>query len=328
MVSGRRRAENFEASILLAPKAPKHKFGCQPQTLEGEEVGECTGQASKAVIRSPESPGGALRRGLHELDRGPVLVLGSKGPFIASITPRPRACGGTGPCSCGCPARRWASGREPGPGIALRPGAWPCRAFKVRVEGSPHSAIHGAFLGGRGGGACACACACVWLRMCATGVVAFRAKQRGFVTPTETNVHGDALRFMGKTWARHKTTETVLNNGWRLAAVGGGWRLVVPGGDPSQEKTGFFSARQVRNAMQCNAAERALRCRAALVMDGQDPPPPPPPRTVMPQRLDAGEGLSCVRRPAPRKAKRSQIKWRAVGPLVEAASRTPIGPGP
>ena len=27
----------FEASILLALKAPKQKFGCQPQTLEGEE---------------------------------------------------------------------------------------------------------------------------------------------------------------------------------------------------------------------------------------------------------------------------------------------------
>ena len=50
----------------------------------------------------------------------------------------------------------------------------------------------------------------------------------GFVTPTETNLHRDALRFMFKTWARHKTTETVLNNGWRLVAVGGGWRLVVP----------------------------------------------------------------------------------------------------
>ena len=34
---------------------------------------------------------------------------------------------------------------------------------------------------------------------------------------------------MVKTWARHKTTETVLKNGWRLAAVGGGWRLVALG---------------------------------------------------------------------------------------------------
>ena len=38
---------------------------------------------------------------------------------------------------------------------------------------------------------------------------------------------GDALCFMVKTWARHKTTETVLNNGWRLAV--GGWRLAVGG---------------------------------------------------------------------------------------------------
>ena len=56
-----------------------------------------------------------------------------------------------------------------------------------------------------------------------------KEKKGGFVTPTETNVHGDALRFMGKTWARHKTTETVLNNGWPLAAVGG-WRRLAVGG--------------------------------------------------------------------------------------------------
>ena len=34
---------------------------------------------------------------------------------------------------------------------------------------------------------------------------------------------------MVKTWARHKTTEALLNNGWRLA-VGGGWRLAAVGG--------------------------------------------------------------------------------------------------
>ena len=32
---------------------------------------------------------------------------------------------------------------------------------------------------------------------------------------------------MAKTWAIHKTTETVLYNGWRLAV--GGWRLAVGG---------------------------------------------------------------------------------------------------
>ena len=32
----------FKASILLAPKAPKQNFGCQPQTLEGDGMGwEC-----------------------------------------------------------------------------------------------------------------------------------------------------------------------------------------------------------------------------------------------------------------------------------------------
>ena len=34
-----RRAEDFEPSILLAPKAPKQKVGCQPQTSEGEVGG-------------------------------------------------------------------------------------------------------------------------------------------------------------------------------------------------------------------------------------------------------------------------------------------------
>ena len=47
--------------------------------------------------------------------------------------------------------------------------------------------------------------------------------------PTETNVDGDALSFMVKTWAKRKTTETVVNNGWRLVAVGG-CQLVVGGG--------------------------------------------------------------------------------------------------
>ena len=51
----------------------------------------------------------------------------------------------------------------------------------------------------------------------------------GSVTPTETNIHGHALCFMVKTWARHNTTEAVLNSGWRLMAVGG-WRLVAVGG--------------------------------------------------------------------------------------------------
>ena len=70
--------------------------------------------------------------------------------------------------------------------------------------------------------------------------------KKGFATPTETNVHEEALCFMVKTWATHNTTETVLNNGWQLVAVGswrqlvavgvrrlvavGGWRLVAVGG--------------------------------------------------------------------------------------------------
>ena len=73
---------------------------------------------------------------------------------------------------------------------------------------------------------------CVWLCVC-VGVRGVKAglslKKKGLVTPTETKFHGDALCFMVKTWARHKTTEALLNNGWQLAAVGGGW-LAVGGG--------------------------------------------------------------------------------------------------
>ena len=36
MVPAEGGPKTFEASILLAPKAPKQKFGSQPQTLEGE----------------------------------------------------------------------------------------------------------------------------------------------------------------------------------------------------------------------------------------------------------------------------------------------------
>ena len=46
------------------------------------------------------------------------------------------------------------------------------------------------------------------------------------VTPTETNVHGDALCFMVRAWARHKTREINIQQWW---AVGGGWRLAVRG---------------------------------------------------------------------------------------------------
>ena len=48
------------------------------------------------------------------------------------------------------------------------------------------------------------------------------------------NIHGDALCFMVKTWARHKTTETILNNGGRLA-VGGPWGLSL-----IKKNWGFF----------------------------------------------------------------------------------------
>ena len=53
--------------------------------------------------------------------------------------------------------------------------------------------------------------------------------KKGVRNANRTNVHGDVLCFLVKTCERHKTTDAVLNNGWRLA-VGGGWRVVAVGG--------------------------------------------------------------------------------------------------
>ena len=56
----------------------------------------------------------------------------------------------------------------------------------------------------------------------------------GVVTPTETNAHGDALRFMAmgpSLLQRVGTWRLAVGGWWRLVAVGG-WRLVVPGGCP------------------------------------------------------------------------------------------------
>ena len=59
-----------------------------------------------------------------------------------------------------------------------------------------------------------------------------KAKKRGFVTPTETNVHGDALCFMIKPWAKPQRQYRTMFGGWRRLAVGG-WRLLALGGCPS-----------------------------------------------------------------------------------------------
>ena len=50
--------QNFGAQILLAPKAPKQKFGCQPQTLEGEGGGDPPPPAvySRSNTSLPPSP--------------------------------------------------------------------------------------------------------------------------------------------------------------------------------------------------------------------------------------------------------------------------------
>ena len=43
-----------------------------------------------------------------------------------------------------------------------------------------------------------------------TGMAVLMGKRNGFVTPTETNVHGDALCFTVKAWARHKTAHNSI----------------------------------------------------------------------------------------------------------------------
>ena len=49
----RRRAETFEASILLTPKAPQQTLGCQPQTLEGEGGGTPPSSSVRPVYYTP-----------------------------------------------------------------------------------------------------------------------------------------------------------------------------------------------------------------------------------------------------------------------------------
>ena len=58
----------------------------------------------------------------------------------------------------------------------------------------------------------------------ARAVLPGEIQRKGFVTPTDTNVHRHALCFTVKTWAIHKTTENSIEQ-W--LAVDGGWRLVV-----------------------------------------------------------------------------------------------------
>ena len=75
-------------------------------------------------------------------------------------------------------------------------------------------------------------------------------EKRGFVTPTETNLHGGALCFMVQTGKRHKTTEALLNNGWQRLAVGGGWRLAAAVGGWRLVVGGWWSLGAVLNKNQ------------------------------------------------------------------------------
>ena len=102
----RRGAENFEASIFLAPKAPKQNFGCEPQTLEGEEGGEGGGWHKASVS-----------------DCLP-LALGWGG-----VTPPPPAVYGrskTSPPAPPPPPIRWLSSRRMrcAPAALPAPGGW------------------------------------------------------------------------------------------------------------------------------------------------------------------------------------------------------------
>ena len=80
------------------------------------------------------------------------------------------------------------------------------------------------------------------------------------MAPTETNLREDALCFMVKTWARHKTTEALLNNSWRLVAVGGPYGL---------------SLTQKKRVLKDSPAERAGQPRVEQGSAGQGMTPPP-----------------------------------------------------
>ena len=141
------------------------------------------------------------------------------------------------------PADAWDSGCGPGEGQGGRQGkGWeegPGYVHSAGARDRARAREHSIRLGGGGGGVGAPFLGPPLLRLllhqeqgCSEG------GGKGFVTPTEKNVHGDALCFMVKTWARHKTIGTVLNNGrllvavgvWWLPAVVGGWWLAVVGG--------------------------------------------------------------------------------------------------
>ena len=82
---------------------------------------------------------------------------------------------------------------------------------------------------------------CSGVHGCTAGLSVRGVGNKGFVTPTDTNVHGDALCFMVNEWqdTRHRSTIEqwlAVGGGWRLvavggwqSAVGGGWRLAVGG---------------------------------------------------------------------------------------------------
>ena len=71
--------ENLEASILLAPKAPKQHFGCQPQTLEGQGRGVQGGGGGGY----PPPPPTVYGRSKTSLGGGAPTWLGLVGILVA-----------------------------------------------------------------------------------------------------------------------------------------------------------------------------------------------------------------------------------------------------
>ena len=116
-----------------------------------------------------------------------------------------------------------------------------------------------------------------------------KRKGTGFVTPMQTNVHGDAHCLMAERWTIHKTTETALNNGWRLVAVWrrlavGGWRLAVLRGCPEQGPLQKENKSSSGQPWRARPDRRGIRRRGAVRH-----PAPRPPRSPRSTRRPPGE---------------------------------------
>ena len=145
--------------------------------------------------------------------------------------------------------------------------------------------------------------------------------------PTKTNVHGDALCFVVKTWARHKTTETVLNSCWWLAAVVGGWWCLAVGGwwsvgaflnqtklwvlKDSPGAGAGVRGRGQRQSVTCNARHtHGLVRMLGLVQQVQAPPVVRirPPQDVHPRLRWTSREAEGIEPPQPRGQRRQEVR--------------------